>query len=225
MHRWSKKKWNSLSTEHQHRRAASLLRDAYADASHLTLYAELAEWSAWPPLLPDGIADRFHWHLQEGNQSLSEHDYLLRHGDRAEGAPFLPISIYLDRLRSAHNVGSIFRTTEAFRLGSLVLSKTTPPPAKAAMGTQEWVNWRYGELAELPKPILAFEPARGAKPLYGYPFPQECTLVVGNEEEGCSQDSLALATDIIEIPLLGRKNSLNVASAFAIIAAEIQRER
>lgn len=232
MELWTEKKWRSLPLEQQHRRAADLVRRIYVERtpSLFAEYEKLAEWSGWPPLSSEAVADRFHDHLREGGRSIREHDLLpqLRRGDREEGEPFLPIAIYLDRLRSAHNVGSIFRTAEAFRVGRLYLSPTTPGPEQkgvrdAAMGTTEWVPWERASLSELPRPILAFEPAEGVQPLYHYPFPSTCTLVIGNEEEGCSPESLALASDLIEIPLVGRKNSLNVANAFAVIAAEIRR--
>lgn len=214
---WSQKKWASLPLERQHRRAADLLRDGQLDE-----YAKVATWSGWPPL--DDLADRFHWHIQQAGDSLAEHDFLLRHGDLAEGEPFLPYAIYLDRLRSAHNVGSIFRTCEALRIGRIVLGGSTPEPSKSAMGTEAWTKWCRGQLADCPRPIIALEPAVGATSLYDFVFPREATFVLGNEEEGCSAESLALADHLVEIPLYGRKNSLNVANAFAILAAQLRRQ-
>lgn len=69
------------------------------------------------------------------------------------------------------------------------------------------------------------ETAAEAIPITDFEFPETFTLVIGNEEYGCSDAILAQADYVIKIPLRGRKNSLNVANAFAIAAAEISRQR
>jgi tRNA G18 (ribose-2'-O)-methylase SpoU len=143
----------------------------------------------------------------------------------------LKTSIYLDNIRSAHNVGSIIRTTEAFSLGTLHFSDKTPyidnkQVKDTAMGTQGWVECRSNMLLkDLPRPIIILETAHNAIPIHDFIFPDQFTLVVGNEEYGCSDESIQLADIALEIPLVGKKNSLNVANAFAIAAYEIRKQR
>lgn len=224
---FSKKRWLTLSPEQQHKKCAELLR-AHFEGGDGAEYAQLASWLALPPLKlldTEAVADRFHLHCRLAGVQWREHNLLIREGDRAEGAPYLPAAIYLDEVRSAHNVGSIVRTVEAFRLGKLYLSPNTPglnhkQVQDASMGAWEWVEWeRLETLGSLPRPIIALETSETALPLYSFPFPLSCTLAVGNEERGCSRTLLAEADCIVEIPLVGRKNSLNVANAFAILAS------
>lgn len=222
---------------------AKLLRGIYDGAikncnvnKELEDYRELVQWMERP--LPDlasleTIADVYHEHLKNAHISIREHNFLppVHSKDRDEGEPFWPIAIFLDKLRSSHNVGSIFRTTEAFGLGEIFLSKGTPTPHQkqvrdTAMGTSEWVKWSAdADLKLLPKPIIAMETSPWAVPIEEFIFPEAFTLVVGNEEKGCSETTLKLADHLIAIPLRGRKNSLNVANAFAIAAAEICKQR
>ncbi len=213
------------------------MRDLYEAPSVLLFahYQEIVEWLGINlETLQIGdkkaLADRYHWHLRAGKLSLKEQNLLpaISKGDRTKVvAPPLPISIYLDHIRSAHNVGSIIRTTEALSLGRLCFSTDTPfadhvQVVKTAMGAEvECV--RDANLAKLPRPIIALETSVEAISLYDFIFPEEFTLVLGNEEYGCSDESLRLADHVVEIPLFGKKNSLNVANAFAIVAGEIRR--
>jgi len=190
--------------------------------------------------LPDSslktIADRYHHHLKLAKRNLKEHNLLpcIRQGDKEIGAPNRPIAIYLDHVRSAHNVGSMIRTTEAFSLGTLYFSEDTPfidckQVRDAAMGAEQWVNCKQIgaliTLEDLPRPIIAMETGTEATSIFDFIFPETFTLVMGNEEYGCSEVLLRQADYIIEIPLRGRKNSLNVANAFAIAAGEIERQQ
>lgn len=181
----------------------------------------------------EALSNRYHYHLAEAKIKHKEHNLLplIEKGDREEGEAAWPIAIYLDHLRSAHNVGSIIRTCEAFSLGTLYFSPQTPftdhpQVQKTAMGAAEWVEARFcSDLDALPRPLIALETSREAHELYNFPFPETFTLALGNEEYGLSEAVLKRADFLVQIPLRGRKNSLNVANAFAIAAAEIQRQR
>jgi tRNA G18 (ribose-2'-O)-methylase SpoU len=224
--------WNSilarkllnLSPEHQEKMLAKAVRD---EGDYLRLCHAMGR----TPLPVETFEERsnaFHDHLQAAELSVKEHNLLVRTCDREEADPYLPIDIYLDHIRSAHNVGSIFRTVEAMRLGTIYLSDQTPTPEHkqvrdAGMGACEWVPWQRGMSQR--RPIIALETVEGATPLAKFDFPETFTLVVGNEEYGVSEEVLERADHVIEIPLFGRKNSLNVANAFAIIAAEIRRQK
>jgi tRNA G18 (ribose-2'-O)-methylase SpoU len=240
--RWSRRKFAALTDVQQHKKLADGLRLLYGaalqgplDQALLQRYQELCQLVGLPAL-PDGslqnLADRYHEHLKLAGRHLKEHNLLpIAQGDRKEPAAPLSIHIYLDHIRSAHNIGSIIRTCEAFSFAKIYFSAdmaaaTHKQVRDAAMGTVDWIAWQHiTDVKTLPRPIIALETAPKALPLYGYPFPKECTLALGNEEYGCSPALLKECDAIVQIPLCGRKNSLNVANAFAIAAAEIDRQQ
>ena len=143
----------------------------------------------------------------------------------------------LDNLRSAFNVGSVFRTAEAARLRELVLCGITPYPPnekldRTALGTVHRVPWRHA-LSTLESvralqaggtEVWACELAQGAVSLRRVRFPKPVALVFGHEVAGVDPEVLRAADGICEIPLYGRKNSLNVATAFGIFVFEILRQ-
>ncbi len=179
------------------------------------------------------LADRYHWHLQLAGRSLKEHNLLpsLRTGDHLPKFGFPDIAIYLDHVRSAYNVGSILRTTEALRIGKVYFSEKTPfidndKVKKTAMGAAEIVPcFQNIPLASLPRPIIALDTSDAALSVAEFDFPKSFTLILGNEEYGISNESLKEADFIVEIPLFGAKNSINIACAFAIAAAQICEAR
>ena len=73
--------------------------------------------------------------------------------------------------------------------------------------------------------VIVLETSPQSQPIYQFHFPDAFTLVIGNEEYGCSENSIQLADALVEIPMAGRKNSLNVANAYAIAASEIHRQK
>lgn len=229
MKEFTRKKFLSFSLEQQHKKCAEFLR-----AGKMEEYTQLSHWMGLDQILktPEEIADAYHCHLKASNGSLKEHRLLsIRTQDRERGEPAWPIAIFLDNLRSAHNVGSVVRTTEALSLGKLYFSPSTPfidnkQVKDTAMGAEKWVDcYPNSDLKDLPKPIIVMETSEDATSLYDFAFPNAFTLVVGNEEYGCSKESILQADHLVEIPLRGRKNSLNVANAFAMAAAEIYRQK
>ncbi|MBM3193451.1 MAG: RNA methyltransferase [Chlamydiae bacterium] len=230
----SKTKFFSLSEKTKHKLASELLRKAYLDKNLFSHYQKLEELLSLPPIpySKEALSDRYHEHLHKATITLKEDSFLpsVTHLDSLSDEPFLPIDIYLDNLRSLHNVGSIIRTTEAFRLGEIHFSEKTPfinhpKIEKSAMGTSALVTCHQNTpLSALKEPLIAIETAKDATPLYDFTFPKSFSLLFGNEEYGLSGKTLSSAHSIIKIPLLGSKNSLNVASAFAILASEIRRQ-
>lgn len=174
------------------------------------------------------LLDELHNHLQEAKISRKEHNLIeVVRGDKDEAHPLLPISIYLENLRSVHNIASIMRTTEAFSLGKIFVSGSIYPEheklKKASMGTHDWVLCTHVEsFKALKRPLVVVETVPTSVPYYDFTYPEECSLAFGNEEYGCSDALLQAADHIIHIPLFGRKNSLNVSSAFSIIAADLK---
>lgn len=167
-------------------------------------------------------------------RAIQDDDFLIRREDRdaTEGAR-VPLSLVLDHLRSAFNVGSLFRTAEGLGLEKIWLTGYSPPPteiksSKAALGSELRVPWEsrsstaelLRELKACGSRIVALETAGSAVPLAA-PFEKVPTvLVLGNERFGLEADVLALCDEIRELPLAGAKNSLNVAVLGALAAYE-----
>jgi tRNA G18 (ribose-2'-O)-methylase SpoU len=236
---FSKRKFLALSEKLQHKAASKLLKQYHetGDAHFLEHYTQIASSMAVKPL--DGsfqtLSDRYHYHLKEAKIASGQH--LLTSSsyqtDTLSNAPFLGVNTYLCNLRSAHNVGSILRTVEAFRLGSVLFSPSTPGPEhekvkKVSMGCHSALHVEIMDektLIQNKRPIVAIELTQTAQTMPHFTFPKECTLVLGNEEYGVSEHILAHCDHVVKIPLTGGKHSLNVANAFAITAYEIIRQR
>lgn len=233
---FEKKKFLSLSEQSQHKKCLEFLRAIFDEYSekHLEEYNKLALLMNLSELIYKGqkdILDRYHFHREKAKIFIREDNLLyIKSEDNLEGASFLPISIYLDKIRSQHNFGSIIRTCEAFRLGNIYVGSEEDLPnnamiKKVSMGTERSVSIEAKPLNTLPRPVIALETISNATPYYNFSFPDTFTLVLGNEERGCSEDTLSSSDSYISIPLFGKKNSINVACAFAIIASEISRQK
>lgn len=145
-----------------------------------------------------------------------------------------PLYLIFDNIRSLYNVGAMFRTADAILVEKIFLCGITGKPPrkeidKVALGAVEVVPWEYRENAkelieELKKQgitICALEltdPNHHFKKI-SYPFP--LALIVGNEVEGIDESLMPLVDMAINIPMLGRANSLNVATALGVAAYEI----
>ena len=138
------------------------------------------------------------------------------------------ITMVLDRLRSAHNTGNMFRIAEALGAEIAACGYTPCPPhpklAKTAMGTDERVKCRHFETAadavnclreEGFKMILAAEPGGEGAWEREYEFP--LAIIFGNEALGVSPEALALADGVVSLPMCGDKASINVGNAAAAI--------
>lgn len=154
--------------------------------------------------------------------------------------------IVLHNIRSSHNVGSIFRTADAADCAKLYLCGITPTPtdsfgrsqsdiAKVALGAEQWMSWEYAKscaylLDRLKKQgynILALEQSKHSTPYTQARISkkqwQKTVLVLGSEVKGLSRAIINRADKIIEIPMYGRKESLNVAVAFGIVAFALRK--
>jgi len=171
-------------------------------------------------------------------------DYFVRHesgSDRISVAeacdvPRLPLYAVLDCIRSAHNVGSMFRTADGAGVQELLLCGYTPAPphrhlAKTALGAVDVVPWRQCESAREAIAIvrsqgthvLALERTDTSKPLFDYPLRFPVAVVMGNEVDGLSQEIMEQCDATVHLPMHGLKNSLNVSVAFGIAVYEIVR--
>ena len=145
-----------------------------------------------------------------------------------------PVVVVLDNVRSMHNVGSIFRTSDAFRIHKILLCGITACPPhrdirKTALGAEESVDWEYYKttqeaiLSLKDCHICALEQATTSVPLREVKFPKNKTivLIVGNEVDGVQEHLFNDCDQIIEIPQFGTKHSFNVSVSAAISLWEI----
>lgn len=152
----------------------------------------------------------------------------------------LPLCVLVDNVRSMHNVGSLFRTSDAFAVRELILagiSGVPPHPeiGKTALGAEESVAWRHvddaveeaGRLRAEGWTICVLEQAHNSVTIGDFrgverPGAKYC-LVVGNEVEGVDQRIVDMADVVLEIPQRGVKHSLNVAASGAIAIYQLFR--
>ena len=151
-------------------------------------------------------------------------------------AQIMPVTVVLDCIRSAFNVGGIFRSAECFGVAEIVLCGYTPLPtqpqtARVALGTERSVAWRYAEdtrrtIAALKAEGIrcyALETATNATDIGATAWQFPCALVLGNERFGLDAETVAACDAVVRIPSFGRKNSLNVVSAFSVAAYEVRK--
>ena len=151
----------------------------------------------------------------------------------------LPLVMVLDNIRSLHNVGSVLRTADAFRIQSVYMCgiTATPPSAeihKTALGAEDSVSWRYyadtldavRELQAEGYVVLAVEQVEGSLKLGQFSFDptRKYALVMGNEVKGVRQDVVDQADQALEIPQYGTKHSMNVSVTAGIVMWEVDRQ-
>ena len=149
-----------------------------------------------------------------------------------------PVTIVLDNIRSALNVGSIFRTADAFLIENIILCGITMIPPnkdirKVALGATNSVNWQFERntldavtiLKENGYHIMGVEQADKSSMLDNFSLPNKpLAIILGNEVNGVSEDVIKLCDEVIEIPQFGTKNSLNVSVATGIVIWELWRK-
>jgi len=147
-----------------------------------------------------------------------------------------PLVLILDNVRSMHNVGSVFRTADAFLIQGIVLCGFTPKPPhrdihKTALGATETVEWQYFEstvdaVEALKKDgyrVMAIEQAENSISLDKFTPPAEkpLALVFGNEVDGVDASVMKIVDGCIEIPQLGMKHSLNISVSTGIVVWDL----
>ncbi|MCW9054915.1 MAG: TrmH family RNA methyltransferase [Candidatus Pacebacteria bacterium] len=138
-------------------------------------------------------------------------------------------------VRSTHNVGSLFRTAECAGVEKIYLTGYTPAPidrfgreqqaiAKVALGAQKSVPWESGNIVKVVENlkqsnhvIVGVEQTPESVPYKDYTAPEKAIFIFGNEVDGLPEDVLALCDTVVEIPVRGEKESLNVAVTAGII--------
>ena len=150
-----------------------------------------------------------------------------------------PLIIVLDNVRSQSNIGSVFRTADAFLVEAVYLCGITAQPPhreiqKTALGATESVNWKYysstafaaGELKKSGYILLAVEQAEGAVELQDLIIDKDkkYALIFGHEINGVGQEIVDLCDKCVEIPQFGTKHSFNIAVSAGIVLWEIYRK-
>ena len=151
----------------------------------------------------------------------------------------IPIVVILDNIRSMHNVGSVFRTADAFLLAGIYLCGYTPQPPhrdirKTALGATETVAWKYfpsvpeaiASLRSEGYKIFAVEQTENSISLQDFMLApgERLALIFGNEVSGTGEEGLLLCDGSIEIPQAGMKHSLNISVAAGIVLWELVRK-
>lgn len=147
-----------------------------------------------------------------------------------------PLILVLDDIRSLHNIGSVFRTADAFLVEKIILCGITATPPnkeihKTALGATETVEWKHEEnvlqviknLKQENITVLAIEQVENATFLQDFSIQEnkKYALVFGNEVYGVTQEAVALCDGCIEITQLGTKHSLNIAVSAGIVVWDL----
>jgi 23S rRNA (guanosine2251-2'-O)-methyltransferase len=169
-------------------------------------------------------------------KKLSMDDLQRKDINSFKNADKTPLIIILDDIRSLHNIGSVFRTSDAFLIEKIYLCGFTATPPnkeihKTALGATETVTWEYckdileliTKLQENNIKILAIEQTENSVFLNDFqPIAnQKYALILGNEVYGVNQDAIYQCENVIEIPQWGSKHSLNVSVACGIVVWDL----
>ena len=149
-----------------------------------------------------------------------------------------PIIAVLENVRSAYNVGSVFRTADAFLIEAIYITGYTAIPPhkeikKTALGAEETVDWKHFSsaneaiysLKQAGYKTFAIEQVEGSRLLQaaGFEPEEKIAVIFGNEVTGVEQSTILLCDGCIEIPQLGMKHSLNIATAVGVVLWELVR--
>ena len=149
-----------------------------------------------------------------------------------------PITIVLDNVRSALNVGSVFRTSDAFLIENIILCGITACPPnkeirKAALGSTDSVKWEYSEntseavkrLIEKEYYVVGVEQVNKATMLNNFKLPNKpIAIIMGNEVNGVAQEVIDICNQVIEIPQFGTKHSLNISVTTGIVIWDLWKK-
>lgn len=159
--------------------------------------------------------------------------------DEFKAAEKLPLIVVLDNVRSLYNVGSVFRSADAFRVEAVWLCGVTgcPPNAeihKTALGGEDSVDWKYfkntedavKELHEKGYFVWSVEQVEGSTKLQDLKEGKDaaCAVILGNEVKGVQQSVVDMSDGCLEIPQFGTKHSLNVSTTAGIVVWEFAKQ-
>ena len=144
--------------------------------------------------------------------------------------------LILPNIRSGHNVGAIFRTADGAGVDKLYITGYTPCPPhvqvdKVSLGAEKWMPWEYRkqtgrllkELKQMGNNIVALEQTKTSQNIFDWKPKFPIALVLGNEKTGVPKSLLKYCDESIEIPMKGKKNSLNVSVATGVAMYQISK--
>jgi 23S rRNA (guanosine2251-2'-O)-methyltransferase len=173
-------------------------------------------------------------------QKLSMDDLNRLSTEEFKQVPKMPIVAVLENIRSAYNVGSVFRTADAFLLEAIYITGYTCAPPhkeikKTALGAEETVDWKHfanaaaaiHELKQNGYKVYAVEQIVNSTMLQNIAFDknEKIAVVLGNEVSGVEVETIKLCDGCIEIPQFGTKHSLNISTAAGVVLWELVRGR
>ena len=139
------------------------------------------------------------------------------------------LRLVFDQVRSAHNVGAMFRTADAAAIESLYLIGITPHPPhgqveKTSLGATNYIEWKHmetfqsaaEELESDGYELVALENTEDAQDLWEFQWPERSALIAGSETDGLSEETLARCKWKLNVPMFGYKRSLNVTTAVGL---------
>ncbi|OVE75873.1 hypothetical protein BVX97_03440 [bacterium E08(2017)] len=194
---------------------------------HITPYISLEQ--LWTLMVP--VEREF------SKTNIVDEDFLITTDDSPkQEESIMPASVAADNIRSSFNIGGIFRTADCAGMDNVYLcgysaTPENPKVQKSSMGAHSSVPWSHehdikdlaARLHDENVQLIALETMPTASPPAAADIRFPCTVLLGNERFGLGKDMLAQADTVINIPVYGSKNSLNVVSAFSICAYEIRR--
>jgi 23S rRNA (guanosine2251-2'-O)-methyltransferase len=172
-------------------------------------------------------------------QKLKNHELNRLTPDEFKNAEKMPVIVVLDNIRSQHNIGSVFRTADAFRVDQIHLCGITATPPnremhKTALGSTESVAWRYfpatidsvRELKQSGYTLCAVEQTTASIPLDDLDAGdiKKLALIFGNEVHGVDEEVLKEVDFALEIPQFGTKHSLNISVAAGIVIWDLYKQ-
>lgn len=171
------------------------------------------------------LDDLHHLLLEEIGASVADWDFTEDDSSALDigRREIFPVQVYLDRVRSPYNVGSIFRTADSFGVSKILVAEGSASPEhpraiRTARGCTSTVSWETVDSLDTSDPIFALE--LGGTQVNRFSFPERGTVIIGSEELGVSPRMLEAAHSslgLVSIPLSGTKGSLNVSVAFGIL--------
>ena len=165
-------------------------------------------------------------------KKLADPDLIITTTDSKKPRSFFPVRLLLENLRSDFNVGSIFRSAECLGAEKIELCGYTPVPHKTDMGTKDMIPYSnrsiskaMTEAKQLGYTIIGLETAPNSQTLFEIKLPQKVCFVLGNERHGLLPETIQQCDHIVQIPLMGNKNSLNVGVTASLALYEYMRRQ
>ncbi|TPN85989.1 RNA methyltransferase [Aquimarina algicola] len=170
------------------------------------------------------------------NRKLKNSELVRKTVDEFKASEKTPLIIILDNIRSLNNIGSVFRTADAFLIKKIYLCGITATPPhkdiqKTALGATDTVDWEHKkdtlalvqELKEKNVTVLSIEQAENAVMLDDFEPKKNQTyaIIFGNEVKGVQQDVVSESDQVIEIPQFGSKHSLNISVSTGVVVWDL----